>query len=88
VLELGSFFDPDLFAPSAAAPTIPTQGNRRAPRWEGPRYYGREQCGARVDGYEPKAWFAGCEARGDVGPPLNATHILAEVRRPGAGRSR
>ena len=58
------------------------RGGRAAARWAGPRYYAREQCGERVAGYEPKPFFAGCEARGDVGPALNASRILAEVRPP------
>ena len=80
MLELGSFFDPELYAPDADVPEIPKEpGKRRAVKWVGPSYHSPWQCGTPPQGYRPKTFFPGCEAGGDVGRPINRTRVLALV---------
>ena len=64
MLELGSFFDPEL---------------KNAGARLGPKYYTQEQCGRRVpkSEYTGRGWFKGCDTKADHGADLNMSRLLA-----------
>ena len=66
VLELGSFFDPELQPGGATL---------------GPRYYTQTQCGVTLDraAYTPHKWYPGCERRGDTRAAINESGIWARL---------
>ena len=73
ILEMGSFFDPDLTRRSFFD---------RKGVMKGPRYYSSVQCGERVPAalYQPRARFASCQKKDDVRAVIDEKKIWSQLK--------